>query len=80
MLAPVAQSADPDRFFKHARGQFRIDQGQRNQSRSNAVVSTTTWSGVGNGRNLTVYCYFANAATALTGPEEIFLPPHCRFQ
>jgi hypothetical protein len=47
---------------------FALTRGSATNPGSNAVVSTTTWSGVGGGRDLTVYCYFANAATALTGP------------
>ena len=47
---------------------FALTGGSATNPGNTAVTSTTTWNGVGNGRNLTVYCYFANAATALTGP------------
>ncbi len=47
---------------------FALTKASATNPGSNPVVTTTTWAGVGNGRNLTVYCYFANANSALSGP------------
>jgi len=68
MLAPVAKAQTLTVSLNTHAVNFALTKGSATNPGSNAVVSTTTWSGVGNGRNLTVYCYFANAATALTGP------------
>lgn len=46
---------------------FALAAGSATNPGSSAIVSTTTWSRIGTGHNLTVYCYFANAAAALTG-------------
>ncbi len=48
---------------------FALTKGSATNPGSNAVVTTTTWNKIGRGGgDLTVYCYFANATAALTGP------------
>jgi hypothetical protein len=48
---------------------FALTKDSATNAGSNAVVTTTTWNGLGRGGgDLTVYCYFANANSALTGP------------
>src|ERR1043166_1581531 len=68
VLAPAARAQTLTVAVNTHAVNFALTKGSATNPGSNAVVTTTTWAGVGNGRNLTVYCYFANAASALTGP------------
>jgi len=68
VLAPAAKAQTLTVAVNTHAVNFALTKGSATNVGSNPVVTTTTWSGVGNGRNLTVYCYFANANAALTGP------------
>jgi hypothetical protein len=71
VLAPAAKAQTLTVAVNTHAVNFALTGGSATNPGSNPVVTTTTWSGVGNGRNLTVYCYFANANAALTGPANI---------
>jgi hypothetical protein len=51
---------------------FALVGGSATNLGNTTISATTSWKGIGGGgRTLTVYAYFANAATALTGPANI---------
>ena len=67
-IAPVSHAQTLTISLSSHNVNFALTHGSASNLGSNPVSVTTNWTGIGGGgKTLTVYSYFANAATALTG-------------